>query len=297
VISSPIVVGIDGSPVGGAALLWAARAAQAWQRPLQVVLAGDIADASDLAAGSPDPSRELLDAAVNAVRHAGIVCDIQIVLHDEQPEPLLTRLSADASLLVVGARPEGRLSSLLFGSVSGHLQAHGRCPVVTVPPEWIGHDVSAKPSVVVGVKPSPGGRAALDLALSYAQANGASLIALRCWDRSAFADDGDPLAERDLQRHVLDTTVDAAAARYPFLRVHRQLTPGPVEDALRFAALSADLLVVGTRYETGSHGSRLGPVAGRLSRRMPCPVAVVSAPPSDVQDAAPTTSSNHSVGV
>ena len=276
----PVVVGMDGSPVAYAALMWAARAADALGRPLLVVLAGDVTDPAELALGSPNPSADLLSGAVAGVRRAGIGCEIDTLLKDEQPAPLLDDLSARAAAIVVGAGTEGRLASLIFGSLSYHLQGHGRCPVVTVPPDWIGRAPVNAPLVVVGIKPSPGGIEALEFAMSYAEATRSHVLAVRCWDRRAVQDGTDPLAERDVQRQLLDGLVREASARHPCVRISTQVTPGPIHDVLRLAGLSADLLVVGTRYATGVRGSRLGPVADRVTRRMPCPVAVVSAPGS-----------------
>ena len=292
-----IVVGIDGSPVAEAALLWAARAADVWQLPLLIVLAGDLVDGADLASGSPNPSADLLASAERMVRRAGISCEVCTLLADKEPEPLLEQLSETASLIVVGTGAEGRFTSILFGSVSSHVNAHASCPVITVPPKWIEKPVSDDPQVIVGVKQSSGGAAALEFALSYAQASGARLTALRCWDRSLAQDPADPLAERDVQQRVLDAVVDAAAIRYPFVRVHKQLTPGPVHDALRLAALNADLLVIGTRYESGVRGSRLGPIAARLTHRMPCPVASVSAQGSASADNTAGRDDKHDVRV
>ncbi|MCW2496911.1 universal stress protein [Jatrophihabitans sp.] len=292
----PILVGVDGSPVSEAALTWAARAADGWGRELVIVLAGDIADPEEVAIGSPDPSADLLRDAHDSVRRAGITCEIRTLLHDEQPEPLFDRLSRDATAIVVGAGTEGRLASLLFGSVSRHLEAHSYCPVVTVPPSWINRPVSDAALVVVGVKPTPGGIEALDFAMSYAAATGSNVLAIRCWDRRSALNPDDPLAERDIQQAVLDGLVLDASARYPYVQVAKQVTAGSVHDVLRLAARGADLLVLGTRYPAGPKGSRLGPTTAGLTRRMPCPVAVVSAPGTVEPAPLPEGRASHALG-
>lgn len=278
---APIVVGMDGSPVSQAALLWAAHAAEAIHRPLLIVLAGDVVNPAERAHGASDPSAELLDSAVAAIRRAGVACDITTTVKDEQPAALFDQLSTSAALVVVGAGAEGRFTALITGSLSRHLQAHGSCAVVTVPPAWIGRPISDSPLVVVGIKPSPGGNEALRFAMSYASAAGSRVLAVRCWDRRAAADSGDPLAERDTQQHVLDDMIDAVSGRHPNVSVIKLLSQGPTHDVLRLAALSADLLVLGTRYLAGVKRSRLGPIADRLTRQMPCPVAVLSGPAPD----------------
>ena len=64
----PVVVGIDGSPVAFAAMMWAARVADARHLPLLIVLAGDVPDPTELAIGSPNPSAEILAGAEQAIR-------------------------------------------------------------------------------------------------------------------------------------------------------------------------------------------------------------------------------------
>jgi len=49
-----------------------------------------------------------------------------------QPGRVLSELSEDASLVVVGTRGHGELVGMFVGSVGLHLLTHAHCPVVVV---------------------------------------------------------------------------------------------------------------------------------------------------------------------
>jgi nucleotide-binding universal stress UspA family protein len=272
----PIVVGVDGNPLSRAALLWAARAAEAAHRPLLIAHAREFTERADAVEGDESAGVVLLGEAEACVRAAGLTCEIHRLLVDEEPQPLLDRLSLNAAMVVVGSATEGRLGAMLLGSVSSHLAAHANSTVVTVPAAWAEKEAVPQPLVVVAVSASPGGREALAFAVSYARANHAQVQAIYCWDRRFAADEADPLAERDIRRGELGQLIEQAVVGTDVVIVPR-VAPGPVEDVIRRAAEEAALVVVGSRFPVGGHGSRLGSTASRLMRRMPCPVALVSA--------------------
>jgi nucleotide-binding universal stress UspA family protein len=138
-----IVVGLDDSPSGKAALSWAAEYAMRTQTVLRAVHVLDWPYGPS-AADSPAPG-----AAMNLTfdeAQAAYVASITKVFDDiaprpdwliqfatGEPGPVLVRQSRDAQLLVVGTREHVGLGRLLVGSISHYCLSHAACPVVAVP--------------------------------------------------------------------------------------------------------------------------------------------------------------------
>ena len=135
-----VVVAVDLSPSGRAALAWAADYARAAPAELQAVhvLSGDVAVPVTMAIG--------LLGTPEAVRER-IRTELRALFEDVRPEPSwslsfvdgsagheIVGLAEHARLLVVGAREHRGVGRLLVGSVSHYCLTHARCPVVAVPP-------------------------------------------------------------------------------------------------------------------------------------------------------------------
>ena len=58
--------------------------------------------------------------------------DLRTVVEEGNPVQVLVEQSAAADLVVVGSRGHGGFAGMLLGSVSHHLVAHSKCPVVVV---------------------------------------------------------------------------------------------------------------------------------------------------------------------
>jgi nucleotide-binding universal stress UspA family protein len=141
-----IVVGIDGSELGRAALRWArdeARlrdatlvAVHAWTfvPPAPMAEPGMIpVPAADLM-GDLDSERSaaqsLLDESVAEAEGGGVRIEQRLV--EGPPGDVLAAAAADADLIVVGSHGRGGLAAALLGSVSQHVVRHASCPVVIV---------------------------------------------------------------------------------------------------------------------------------------------------------------------
>ena len=140
-----IVVGVDGSEGGKAALEFAVEEAALRGARLKVVTAWEIPPAvvAGLAADSGFFDQSLIEARQHA---EAIVADAVARAAQLQPsvvlEPrvvegheakTLLEEAKDAMLIVVGSRGHGGFTGLLLGSISQQVVNHARCPVTVVP--------------------------------------------------------------------------------------------------------------------------------------------------------------------
>jgi len=136
-----IVVGVDDSPGGRAALRWALREAELRGAELEVVNAWPLpmaegwnrewpADEAAFRQASTDLLQKLV--AECSPPDGGRVTPSLVPLRSEGPAFGLIEYSEGADLLVVGSRGRGGFSSLLLGSVSVQCVHHARCTVVVV---------------------------------------------------------------------------------------------------------------------------------------------------------------------
>lgn len=134
-----IVVGVDGSSGGEAALRWAADEARLRGNNLEIVCAWQL----PLSAGplyfqvekdlqtSTEELAARARAAVDEQLGAGTV-EVAATATAGPAHRALLDAADGADLLVVGSHGHGALSRLLLGSVSLHCVAHSPCPVVVV---------------------------------------------------------------------------------------------------------------------------------------------------------------------
>jgi nucleotide-binding universal stress UspA family protein len=138
---SEIVVGLDLSPSGRAALEWAAEQARATGQSLRAVSVINLRPDYSMALGGVsvpvEPSqveaaqREAVAEAFDSVR-PGLGWRLEYFAGE--PGPILVAESIGASLLVVGTKEHVGLSRLISGSVSHYCLSHAHCPIVAVPP-------------------------------------------------------------------------------------------------------------------------------------------------------------------
>lgn len=137
-----IVVGVDGSATGDAALAWALAQARNTGASVQVVSAWQYPEMGELMGVNPfELQHDDFEGAASAVvrealQRAGAHDDVTVdpVVAMGRPAGVLLELAADAEALVVGSRGRGGFAGLLLGSVSQTCVQHAPCPVVVIPP-------------------------------------------------------------------------------------------------------------------------------------------------------------------
>jgi len=139
-----IVVGVDGSEGGAAALEFAAaeaafrgarlRIVSAWEVPVVAYGGLDLAPPPVPATWDAFQVRaqQVADDAFAAVKKQHPSLEGEALALEGQPADVLLEQGADAALLVVGRRGLGGFKRLLLGSVSQQVVQHADCPVVVV---------------------------------------------------------------------------------------------------------------------------------------------------------------------
>lgn len=131
-----VVVGVDGSESSVAALRYAARIADAFGAPLEVITTWSyppIADPYILTHWSPEEDAAANQAAAITRAFGANPPDglTRTVLIGPAARALI-EASDGCAMLVVGSRGRGGFAGLLLGSVSTTCAQHARCPVVIV---------------------------------------------------------------------------------------------------------------------------------------------------------------------
>ncbi|KGN33393.1 hypothetical protein N802_13840 [Knoellia sinensis KCTC 19936] len=281
-----LVVGVDGSAHGWAALAWAAERASADNVPLHIIHAF-APDIPMVGFGTTDQSsileegRRLLETATARAHAIDSTLRVTTSLPPGFASRSLVNASHDATMVVLGAVGHGLLSRATIGAVAQQVAAHATCPVVIVGHE--GHTEGSHRRVVVGVDGSPSSRAALHTAFDHAAATDSELVVVHAWeargleDPTLQTDSSWPAYESELERKVTQE-IAASSASHPAVKVRHDVVRDSPIAALTQAADTADLVVVGARGTGGFPGLHLGSVSGRLLGRTACPLVVVHSP-------------------
>lgn len=139
---SKVVVGVDGSEGSRRALAWAAAEARdhgagltvlaSWSPPVAIAGPGYSAYPEYGAADLSGAATSELAAALEAVLGKEPGLPLERIVVEGHAAHRLVEASDGADLLVVGCRGHGGFAGMLLGSVSQHVAAHARCPVVVV---------------------------------------------------------------------------------------------------------------------------------------------------------------------
>jgi nucleotide-binding universal stress UspA family protein len=293
----PVIVGVDGSASGRAAACLGAWEAARRACPLLLVHSHPVPPSSveDQAELSPAQAvrraaAELL-ARAEAQVHAGHpLVRVRTASVAGSAAGALVELSADASLVVVGARGTGGFAGLALGSVASQVTRHAHAPVITVRPAQFGPaadepcDSGPRPGpVVVGIDGSVDSVAALGLGFDEAASRGVPLTAVFAWWLLPLGNLGpttrrhyEPAEAHGEAERMLAEAVAGWSTKFPDVPVTAAAvhTMDPVV-ALVEASRDAGLLVVGSRGRGGFASLLLGSVSQTVLTRAHCPVAVV----------------------
>jgi len=138
-----VVVGHDGSKTAGLAVAWALDYAEQVGARVRVVRGWSISTAprpASMTRGYVPPLEEFEAAVIEQlradveglVRQHGPAVEVEYAGFHGSPASGLIEASAEADLLVVGARGLGGFKGLALGSVSDQCVRHSRCPVVII---------------------------------------------------------------------------------------------------------------------------------------------------------------------
>ena len=271
-----ILVGYDGSAGSERALRWAARQARACRTVLTVCHAWApgfpvFADDDEAVLGFARRSGErVLAEGLRLARSIMQPADVRPMLTAGLAAASLCEHSREAAMVVTGARGQGGMPALLLGSVSEHIAAHARGPVVVVRGHWLPAADFGRGAVVVGADGSPDSAAAAGFAFDQAALWDVPVLAV-----CALADAPGRLADARACREGFEQTITEALETHPEVTVHRSVVPGGARTALLSACRDAQLIVVGSRGRGGIKGMPLGTVSQAVLHHAPCPVAIV----------------------
>lgn len=193
------------------------------------------------------------------------------------PAHQLRDAAADARLLVTQHRHVGRLGRFFTGSTTIRLAAHAHCPVVSVPGDW---SLSTTPGrVTVGIHERGGPPEVMTAAFEAAADLGAMLQVLHAWRiDSMYADVIEDRVDDDWRARAIEHLrpgVEEARASHPSVEYDISIEHAWPEEALKRAAETSDLLVIGRHGSVPLEPEHLGYLARMLIREAPCPVMVV----------------------
>jgi nucleotide-binding universal stress UspA family protein len=272
-----ILVGYDGSAGSEQALLWAAREAR-WRGTIVTVChawapgyvpAGAPGDYG-VDEGAQRAGERSLTQGLRFARNVMGPGGAQSLLAAGPAARLLCEHSADADMVVVGARGLGGLPGMLLGSVGQQVCAHARGRVVAVRGHWHPAAGYVPGPVVAGAD----GSAAANAAVAFA-AEEAILRAVPLQIVCALADAPGSLGGAGRMQEAVDHDIACLEKQHPELTILRQVTFGQPRTALLAAAAEAQLIVVGNRGRGGISGMLLGSVAQAIVNHARCPVGVV----------------------
>lgn len=285
-----VVVGLDASGPGQAAVQYAAAVAERRRRPLRVVYA---LEDWPFSTGPPvvwtpealdallNSSRTFVDKTVELLNRSHPDLTVSTSVDAGSAVQMLIEESRHAELVVLGSRGTGGFADMVVGSTTLQVASLAHSPVVAVPDTRAAGQPPPH-GVVVGVDGSELSEAAIEFAIQMADEMSEDLVAVHAWAHPARLEPGvmmplvyDPALVNDEEQIVMAESMAGWSEKFPDVRVeHRVVHDHPVH-ALVEAAEHARLLVVGSRGRGPLRSLLLGSVSHGVLHHATGPVAVV----------------------
>lgn len=278
--SRSIVLGVPSTGPMNDALGWAVRRAVRLKSPLILVhtlddywVTPDLPYYDDLMRHG----RDLLEEAATQASELAASVKVSTRLLLGETARVLSDLSENSSLVVVGTHQLGRLEGHIFGALSLNVAAAAVCPVAVIP-----HlSQEGRSGVVVGIDGSAHSLSSVAFAAKEADRLGEELHAVYSSEspnprlRGGIPQDALTRRIQEEERVILAESVAGLTGKYPDLVVHQhfELTASPA-DALVSAASRAKLLVVGRRGRGKLRRLLLGSVSRSVVWHIQCPTIV-----------------------
>ena len=278
--SREVVVGVDGTEVGLAAVRWAAQEAARRSAPLRILHAAPYLGRPG-PTGTPPPelprARGITAVAYTVARHTepGVQSSTEVVPAD--PVTTLLRAAAAGQLVVLGSSTTGAADEMVLATLAVRVAARSPAPVVVVPRRRGGEPAGRPTVAVLGVGDRADDEAVARFAADAARRTGAPLTVVQtrssrqaapaCW-----VDDPAEWAER-----------------FPDLEVELSQMPAARANQLLGATCPCPLLVISTGHGTLLHRDLDAPHRWLL-RHCTSPMALVPSvqrPGHDPHEGAP----------
>lgn len=279
-VNRSIVVGVDHSAPSQAALDWAMRRAERVKSDVTLVhVVNDYWVAEEYAYYDRvmESARGLLEKAAARAGEIAPGVSVRTELRNGEIVRVLSDLSEDAALVVVGTDKKGRIEGEIFGTVSLQVATMSLSPVAVIPlmpPD-------ARSGIVVGVDGSEHSLDAVSFAAAEADRSGQDLhVVYACripnpWILRDIPEESITKRIEEEEKVVLAESVAGLTDRYPDLVVHQHLeTEQFPAKALVTAAANAQLLVVGSRGRGALKWLLMGSVSHEVLLHIPCPTVV-----------------------
>jgi len=283
--TGPVVVGVDGTDAAMGAARWAAAVADKLETSLLIVHATPDAGhlLSDAAASvraaliteQRESAETMLKSVEEVMRAEFGALPITTTRFDESASKVLTGLSRNARLIVLGCDDVSPPAALLLGSTTLAVTTHSSCPVVA----WRGGVVTPTDQpIVLGVDGEHTGAAAFSTAFEFADRLGVTVNAVHAWSTRRppgditipFLIDWDALEA--IQWQELLNVVEPWSKLYPNVDVAYFIEPRGASQALLHHSTDSQLVVVGNRGHNVLAGTLLGSTGLNLLHHSPVPV-------------------------